>query len=265
MSPFTSTIVTSALVMRCDGHSDANSADGGANTKQYMAEYSSGVGLAPSVTTATASSSGTTSTAVICIKDTAESSENDEAHACPAVPGTVVFNATSFAAASSYNSVDFHSGRSYDSRITARSCCETVVSAVGVRPLRVADFETVAKYISTYLRGANYGLHREKTLSVTTASTEKLRAKASKGSDLGSLCPPHDDRLTFGLELEMVIGNCQEEEGLQIMLRCLRQLYHSGGVAYDADIQSGMQRDRSKFLVMVDHRLVVCSLYCGRN
>jgi len=47
-------------------------------------------------------------------------------------------------------------------------------------------------------------------------------------------------------------------------LQCLWQLYQSGKIAYDAEIQSGMRRDRSKFLVMVDHRFVVCLLYCGR-
>jgi hypothetical protein len=264
MSPFTNTTVASTPAMRCDGHSDANSADGGASTKQCTAGSRSRAGLASSVT-ATASSGGTTSTVATCIEDTAESSEIHEAHAFPAVPNAIVFNATSFAAASSSNSVDFRAPRSHDPRLSAHSCCEAVVSALGMCPLRFADFETVARYVSTYLRMANYGLHGKKTPSVTTASTEKLQAKASKASDLGSPYPPHDDRLTFGLELEMVIGNCQEEEGLQVMLQCLQQLYQLGRVGYDAEIQSGMRRDRSKFLVMVDHRFVVCFPYCGRN
>ena len=95
---------------------------------------------------------------------------------------------------------------------------------------KCADFETINRYLRKHL-----------------ISTGHLRPK---------FIPPHlrhSRRLTFGLELEMVLEGYTEGEGFGVLLKCFRDLYLSGGVRYDAEIPDG-SFDRTKFLIMPDNR-----------
>ena len=76
--------------------------------------------------------------------------------------------------------------------------------------------------------------------------------------------PPHlrhSDRLTFGVELEMILEGHTEADGCGALVRCLQRLFRSGGVAYDAELQVGAAHyDRTKFLIMADHRWASSSM-----
>jgi hypothetical protein len=95
---------------------------------------------------------------------------------------------------------------------------------------RFAGFETLDRYVRKHLISTGY-----------------LKLK---------FVPPHrrhSARLTFGLELEMVLEGYSEGEGFEVLLNCFRDLYLSGGIRYDAEIPDKLF-DRTKFLIMPDNR-----------
>ncbi|KAF8537323.1 hypothetical protein BDD12DRAFT_982216 [Trichophaea hybrida] len=96
---------------------------------------------------------------------------------------------------------------------------------------RFAGFETLDHYVRKHLISTGY-----------------LKLK---------FVPPHrrhSARLTFGLELEMVLEGYSEGEGFEVLLNCFRDLYLSGGIRYDAEIPDKLF-DRTKFLIMPDNSI----------
>jgi hypothetical protein len=99
------------------------------------------------------------------------------------------------------------------------------------KPHKLAHFQTVKRYYDKYIIKAGY---------------RKLKSLRHH--------PRRTPNLTFGLELEMIIPGCREDEGFKAVLTALKQLYRAGAVRYDAVMEKNHFRDRKKYVVMADSR-----------